>query len=330
MDKNEDAEKGTNQAEQSLRLAARQGDISVLQKLIPFVDIDARESSGDSALILAARNGYKAAVALLAVAGADVNARNRCEGSALECALHVDDFLLTQLLLVTGAAPNAARRDGVTPLMFAALQGAGRSIKALLAAGADVNAQIPAGRNAGFNALMFAALDSWDAFGRLQCAKLLIKHGINVNAVAGNGETALTLAAQHNAALMPCLINAGADASFRNSAGLTARAILQRSRTMRLNPMPSVIPAGITKGELAKIRIPEGVQFDCALPQDWLNQFSGEKYDLMACRCVMTYPPEYPCGVIVDLVTGRKFEGGIEPPSLDIARRQQFRRGIRI
>lgn len=74
----------------------------------------------------------------------------------------------------------------------------------------------------------------------------------------------------------------------------------------KLNPLPNPLPARITKGELAKIRIPEGVEYDCALPQGWLDHYAGgnqDLYDKTVCRCVTVYFDSI-CPTIVNLITG--------------------------
>jgi ankyrin repeat protein len=91
---------------------------------------------------------------------------------------------------LTGAAsPNERDDTGVTPLMYAAGVGSIDTMKALLEAGADVNA---AGSD-GMTALMWAT-------GDLTKVRLLVERGANVNAIAQNGTTALVAAAQRGAA----------------------------------------------------------------------------------------------------------------------------------
>ncbi len=92
---------------------------------------------------------------LLLERGADVNAVTRdsfLQISPLGCAVASPDvpnpsqdeavvLSLVELLLRHGADPNGRRRDGMTPLHSAAYRGHLRVIRALLQAGADINAR---------------------------------------------------------------------------------------------------------------------------------------------------------------------------------------------
>lgn len=67
------------------------------------------------------------------------------------------------------------------------------------------------------------------------------------------------------------------------------------------------VPANMTKRELAEAVLPADLAFDYALPQDWLDQFSGDEYWRMMCHCVTTYPPGSVFGIIVNLLTGEVY-----------------------
>src|SRR5829696_2452771 len=83
------------------------------------------------------------------------------------------------------AAPAPQVKRETTPLMGAAARGRVADVRALLAAGADVNAQDKDGRTA----LMFAA-----AAGHVDTVKALLSKGANPNLKDETGQTALTLA----------------------------------------------------------------------------------------------------------------------------------------
>ena len=68
---------------------------------------------------------------------------------------------------------------------------------------------------------------------------------------------------------------------------------------------PAEIPTNITKGQLAKIVLPEDLTFDYAIPQTWLDQFAGTpQYEQIICSCVTAYPQGSIFGEIVNLLTG--------------------------
>jgi len=94
---------------------------------------------------------------------------------------------------------NAAKNDGVTPLMAASLNGDSEAVKLLLAAGADVNAA----NNSGATPLIMASQK-----GNAEAVKLLLAAGANVNYVAPNGATPLSIASEQGHADVVQLLKA--------------------------------------------------------------------------------------------------------------------------
>ena len=94
--------------------------------------------------------------------------------------------ILAMLFLGTIAIIVQTIPDKNQELIDAAYSGDIKEVKALIAAGADVNAK----NNYGFTALMEAAL-----MGHTEIAKALIAAGADVNAKSNRGETALMDAA---------------------------------------------------------------------------------------------------------------------------------------
>jgi ankyrin repeat protein len=137
-------------------------------------------------------------VALLAKAAqADssllATAREADGTTALHWAIYHNDAELVRRLLKTGANPSQANDYGATPLSEAAVVGNVDVLKALLDAGATVDA-----RNAGQTALMVVARTS-----NVEAARLLIKRGADVNATESwRGQTALMWAAAQSQPLM--------------------------------------------------------------------------------------------------------------------------------
>ena len=167
-----------------LRLAAINGSARMIGRLIRSgADPNAPLTpAGDTALMLAARTGKSDAIRLLLEARADVNARENW--------------------------------GGTTALMWAVAQGHAEAARLLIAAGADVNARshyVAAANGRGFEGrtpvasrtdekveefasgwltpLMFASRD-----GGLDLVRILVGAGADVDAVAGDGKTALALA----------------------------------------------------------------------------------------------------------------------------------------
>jgi len=101
-----------------------------------------------------------------------------------------------------------ARQGATTPLMCASYIGNAGVVKALLAAGADIDAA----NNEGHTALLWACF-----YGRLEAARALVAAGANVNAVDEDGSTPLNLARGRsgrpaNPAIEALLLAAGATA----------------------------------------------------------------------------------------------------------------------
>jgi hypothetical protein len=76
---------------------------------------------------------------------------------------------------------------------------------------------------------------------------------------------------------------------------------------IKLNPLPPNWPS-MSKGQIAKARIPAEVEFDCALPQGlvnlWYSRIASGADELLR-HCIVIYPPGDFIGQVLDLVTGR-------------------------
>ena len=126
------------------------------------------------------------------------------------CLADDDDVQRVCEVIELGWPESVEARDvhGHTPLMFASMNGHAGIIKALLAAGADVNAA----NKGGETALILAC-----ALGHLEAARALVAAGANVNAVDEDGSTPLNLARGRsgrpaNPAIEALLLAAGATA----------------------------------------------------------------------------------------------------------------------
>lgn len=114
-------------------------------------DLEAKDRSGDTALIIAARKGRVSSLNALIAAGANVNARSTQNGTtALMAAAALNDssdrvpanrIAIVKALLTAGADVNAKQDNGHTALMFAAIGGHTAVTRTLVEAGADVNAR---------------------------------------------------------------------------------------------------------------------------------------------------------------------------------------------
>ena len=127
-----------------LALAAKHGNTAIIDQLmkagadpndkINYVNAD------ETPLMHAARAGRVEAVQMMILAGAKVNARESWNGqSALHWAAAEGHGAVVEALIEGGADIRQRSNAGTTPFLFAVRKGDMRSVKAFLAAGSDVN-----------------------------------------------------------------------------------------------------------------------------------------------------------------------------------------------
>src|SRR6476646_2256525 len=110
--------------------------------------------------------------------------------------------------LLKSADPNTRDKRGTTPLMYAAASGSIDSVRALLAAGADVNAA----NDFGATALMWGITDA-------EKVRALLAAGADIRAKSKMGRTPLYLAAANDgsSATVKLLLDRGANPTERDS-----------------------------------------------------------------------------------------------------------------
>jgi len=100
--------------------AAKQGDVEAAKWLIENgADINAKNNNDYTALINAAINGYTAIVELLIENGADINAKNNNGNTALTLAAYNGHTDIVKYLIENGADINAKNNYGFTALTLA-------------------------------------------------------------------------------------------------------------------------------------------------------------------------------------------------------------------
>jgi ankyrin repeat protein len=219
--------------------------------------LNLRDEEGNTPLIQAAFYLEAADVARLIAAGADVNATNNAGLTALMKG--VWDLEKTRVLIQHHANVNAASKMGSTPLIIASFAyGSSGVVKELITAGAELSAAngvsdraVTAAAEAGdvntlrillehggspdsktiiqesssqASALMIAA-----QMGHMDCVKLLLERGANVNLTTEHGNALAFAAFTDRKEIARLLLDRGADVnvtgrrivSFRNDTGFT-------------------------------------------------------------------------------------------------------------
>jgi ankyrin repeat protein len=182
------------------------------------VDVNVKNSSGETSLLCAARAGNAELSKALIESGADLNAQLLVVGrSALMEAAGKGHADIVRLLIEAGADVNANDWVGTTALMEAVASGSKEAVDDLLGAGADTNAKHKDGRTALFIAL---------SFNRTDIAWALIKAGAEVTVLADRGPSTLDycfVAKEYEMAeaLLDDQMLAGLDINAEDSDGLT-------------------------------------------------------------------------------------------------------------
>jgi ankyrin repeat protein len=186
-----------------LYLACVNGNPEIIEHLLRAgADANAAVTEGETALMTAARSGRVEAAKVLLAHGANVNAREAWRGqTALMWASAQNHPAMAKLLIDSGAEVDARSAiqqwerqvtaeprekwlppGGLTPLLFAARQGALECARILLDAGADINRADPDG----ITPLLSSIIN-----GHYDVAVLLTQRGANPNLADKTGRTPL-------------------------------------------------------------------------------------------------------------------------------------------
>lgn len=177
--------------------------------------VDLRNNSGATPLMRAAAQGRDSLVRVLLEAGADPNALDSDGWSPLMYASYNRESFSARSLIDAGAKVDVRDERGWTPLLLALSEGAGSLAEALIEKGAAVPTDGPLGLSP-----LMHAIYSRD----LQSVRVVLATKPDLETLDADGWTGLEVAAYNgDGQIVMDLLRAGANASFKDPEGLTAR-----------------------------------------------------------------------------------------------------------
>jgi ankyrin repeat protein len=277
-DPNQQAADGTT----ALHWATRNGDAVLVERLLRAGARPHPENRyGITPIALACESGSAAIVERLLEAGVSANATGPNGETALHTCAHAGNTAAARVIVAAGAAvdPGDSWR-GQTPLMWAAAEGHPETMKALIDAGADVDARstvvvwerqrtdeprdkwLPPG---GWTPLLLAARENCVA-----CVDVLAAAGADLDIVDPERHTALIIALTNgHFDVAGLLIDRGADLDMQDEVGQTALWAAVDAHTMpdSNRPPPTEMDDRLTAWDIVTKLVKGGARVDVPLRQ---------------------------------------------------------------
>ncbi|HEY4606108.1 MAG TPA: ankyrin repeat domain-containing protein [Acidimicrobiia bacterium] len=200
---------------EDLFTAIERGDVAAVSRILldePLSSLEARTAEGLTPIMVAAYWGQTEVLDRLLAATPSLGFWEAATVGATARVLELRDG---EPDLVTAHSP-----DGFTALHLASFFGHPETVRALIDAGADVSARTT---NALDNEPLHAAVAGSEPRARLDCARMLVEEGADVNGRQSGGFTPLMSAARNgDDELTGLLLARGANPTLEDDDGLTA------------------------------------------------------------------------------------------------------------
>jgi ankyrin repeat protein len=226
LDAGVDINAKNSDGESPLQLAAQVGQKEILELLISKgADINTKDVVGWTPVIEAAREGHKEIVELLISKGANLNARDRLIGATtLHYAAVNGHKEIVKILIKNAADFNSKDMAGQTPLNFAIDEGMDEIADLLRKHGGKTGKELKADSGKTGDEIKTPTISIWkDAEkGDIEAVKLHLDNGVDVNAKDNIGWTPLHFATVlDHKEIVELLIATGADVNAKNKEGRT-------------------------------------------------------------------------------------------------------------
>jgi ankyrin repeat protein len=264
----------------ALHWAVRQDDREMADRLIKAgANVKAANRYGVTPLYLACVNGSAPMIAKLLDAGADANAATTEGETALMTVARTGNVEAAKVLLAHGADVNSKEQwRQQTPLMWAVAESHPEMAQELIAHGADVNVRqvewhwerqitkeprdkwMPLG---GQTPLLFAARQ-----GCVECARVLVKAGADMNALDPHDMTAMVMALINgHYDFAAFLIDQGADPNLADDTGRTPlyAAVDDHSMPESNLPAPREVDNRLTSMDVIQALLAHGAKVNAQL-----------------------------------------------------------------
>ncbi len=184
------------------------GSVDSVEQAIQNADLESRDARNRTPFLLAVTVGRLDKARTLLNAGADIHAANHVEWGALHHAAEANQPEMIRWLAKLGMDVDSRNEFGETPLMAAAESGATEAVETLLEIGAN-----PAAENHTESRAITEASN-------IDCVKLLMNAGEDINHIGGDGYHLLKSAAEQNdIEFVQALLDAGAEVDTTSTGG---------------------------------------------------------------------------------------------------------------